>query len=190
MFTGGFNIAAVRRRIRLVCGQIVRRQEGAAALEFAMVGPLMIALLMSMIETGLLYTRIALLDDATSRAAKMVYVGSASGGEVDQEDIEDFICDAVGVFVTDCATNITVELSPITDFDDFPDTDVQCRHTDIEVEPLVGFNPGGGNTIVFMRVCTMTNVVTPGLGIGLQMSKDDENRVRIVSSVAFMNEPF
>lgn len=165
-------------------------QRGTAAIEFALLGPLHLALILSMMEAGLLFAKIALLDHAMGRASKFIYTGAAAGGTVTSADIEEFICDYVGIFMGECTGNITVELTPISDFNAPPDAAAVCRDTDVDLEPTVAFSGGAPNAIMYMRTCITTDVITPGLGLGLALTKTDGNKYQLVSAMAFANEPF
>lgn len=165
-------------------------QRGAAALEFAIVGPIFLALILSILEAGLLCTRMALLDHAIGRASKVIYIGPADGSTLTQDDIEQSICDEVGRFLSNCEDNVRVELTPISGFGSVPTTDAPCKDSDLEIEPAASFVRGGSSEIVFMRACLTVPVVTPGLGLGLNLSKTSTNKFQMVSSIAFVNEPF
>ncbi|MEO1014191.1 MAG: TadE family protein [Pseudomonadota bacterium] len=163
---------------------------GAAALEFAIVGPVFIALIMSLFELGLMMFKISMVDLAVSQATKFIYTGAVQSGTPTQEEIGEFICSRA-VVLRDCENNITVELTAIGSFNAPPENDAPCvdsRNPDLN--PTVAYDTGSGSQIMFMRVCVTTDVLTPGLGLGLALNSTDTDRAQIVSSVAFMNEPF
>lgn len=154
-----------------------------------LVGP-MVALIVTMLETGLIASRISLLESAVSRVARQVYIGAASQGTVDKDTLEDYICRRVGPFMADCEGNLNIELTLIDDLDDVPEDDAECRDTQIEAEPTVRFTPGGSSVLVYLRACLTMDIITPGLGIGLNMPKSESGRYQTVAAVAFQNEPF
>lgn len=163
---------------------------GATAVEFALVGPVFFALILSIIEMGLVMMKITFLDGAVESATKIVYTGAANDGTVSQQDLAEFICDNVHLF-SNCEQNITVELTPVNMFGNSPTTDPTCTDSSdaTTLNPVVDFNPGGASQIMFMRVCITTNVIAPGLGVGLGLSQGN-NRQQVVSQSAFLNEPF
>lgn len=179
-------------RLNMPMQRFYAAKRGATAVEFALLGPIFIALILSLFEMGLVMMKITFLDDATSSASKIIYTGAANGNAVTQQDLAVFICDNVHLF-SNCEQNITVELTPINTFSDAPTTNPTCTDSTIAatLNPVVTFDPGSASQVMFMRVCISTNVVTPGLGIGLGLSNSaDRNRQSIVSQTAFLNEPF
>lgn len=165
-------------------------RHGVAALEFALVAPLYFALIMSGIELGWIMTKSTMLDYAVINASKFVYTGAAQQNSLSNTDIEDFICSRA-LILTNCNQNITVELTPITAITSPPTTDIQCRDAaDTSINPVVTYDPGAGSTIVFMRVCVSTEIFTPFLGVGLALPKNDQGRYEMITSTAFVNEPF
>lgn len=163
---------------------------GAAALEFAIVGPVFIGLIMALFELGLMMFKISMIDLAVSEATKFIYTGAVQSGTPTQTEIGEFIC-GKAVVVNDCENNITVELTAVSSFNEPPEGDAPCVDSaNPDLNPSVSYTTGGGSQIMYMRVCVTTGVMTPGLGLGLALKSTDTNRAQIVSSVAFMNEPF
>jgi hypothetical protein len=172
----------------------LKKKDGATAVEFALIGLPFFALFLSCFEMGLLFIRMTMLDHAVNTTSKTVYIGAVTKGLADntvsREDFEDDICEIVGLVVPDCVNNLTIELIEISSLIDLPETDAVCVDTSNDFKPVVTFNPGSASSIVFMRACLTTDVYTPGLGFGLALSKTANNQYEMVSSMAFMNEPF
>lgn len=164
--------------------------EGVAALEFALVGPIHIALLFTCLEAGFLCTRTSLLDHAVYKASKYVYVGAAKDGDVTQTELEAYICGELGKFVVNCENNLAVEVTKLATFDQDIATDAPCRDSSVDIEPVVNFTPGGSSDLMLMRVCLITDLINPLLGMGRDMSPTESGRFQIVSATAFVNEPF
>lgn len=189
-------LRGIRARLRKGAAEsrLVQDKRGATAVEFAIIGPVFLAMLLSLLEMGLLYTRLTMLDHAVGVVSKSVYTGvvssGVSGGTVTQDDIIKTVCDNGAYVVFDCENNITVEMTEIASLNDIPTTDATCTDSSLTVKPTVTFDPGSTNSVVFVRVCAAVDVLTPGLGLGLSLSKTDNNKFELVSSTAFMNEPF
>lgn len=176
----------ILKRIRAVKD----RNEGAVALEFALLGPMLFLLIIALLEMGLLITRTVLLDDAVSQASRFMYTGAASDGRVSREDLTAFICENSRI-IYDCERNLELDATVITNFTTPPDNDAPCRDSaDAEFEPVSSFTPGGGSEIVLLRVCATVDLLVPWYGLSPHLTQTDTGRVQIISSLAFSNEPF
>ena len=164
---------------------------GVAAVEFALVGPIFLALVFSLFETGLLYTKIALTDNAIADISRTIYVGAAqSDATITSDTLKEDICDSVFI-IQDCLNNITIEVTTISDFDSIPTDGEICQDSfDSAPPPATTYSPGASSQISFVRVCLTTKIITPFLGLGLKLTKNANNRFEIISSLAFVNEPF
>ncbi len=164
---------------------------GVAAVEFALVGPIFLALVFSLFETGLLYTKIALTDNAVADVSRSIYVGAAqSDGSVTSDTLKEDICDSIFI-VQDCLNNITIEVTTISDFNSIPTGGEICQDSfDSGPPPATTYSPGASSQISFVRVCVTTKIITPFLGLGLKLTKNANNRFEIISTLAFVNEPF
>lgn len=173
---------------------IIRDRSGATAVEFALLAPVFFAMLASLFEVGLLLTRMAMVDHAVNVVSKQVYTGEVTkgvdAGTISQTDIEEAVCDLTASVIPNCENEITVELTQITSMSSLPSDDASCEDATLDLNPTVTFNPGVGNSIVFMRVCMTVDLLTPGIGFGLKLTKTDTGRFELISSTAFLNEPF
>lgn len=177
------------RKMRRKVKRLTADNKGGAAVEFAMVSPLFFAFLFSLFEAGLLFTRIAIIEDATQAASRQIYTGAAQSGGMTQTDIANMICTGTSGFVS-CADSIEVEVQTVTGFNALPTTDAVCDESGDDINPTTTFNPGAQQEIVFVRVCVTVPILTPGLGLGLALPKTANDNYAIVTSLAFVNEPF
>ena len=143
-----------------------------------------------MVEAGFLFTKIALVDNAVAAVSKEIYVGTASANGITYEELEQKICENIILSGDNCTDNLMLELTEVVSLADLPDTDAECEYSDIDITPAVSYNPGGSSSLVFMRVCFVTNILTPGIGLGFHLPKTDDDKFSIISSTAFVNEPF
>ncbi len=167
-----------------------KNREGVTAVEFAMIAPVFMSLLFSVFEMGVLMTKITLLDLAAAEASKQVYIGAAANGTVTPEDLEETICETVSLIDSNCAGNLLLEMTPITNFSSLPNSQATCVDKSTKVKPAVTVNPGVSDGIVYMRICLTTEIVVPGLGLGLGLLKTETGKTQIVTDIAFANEPF
>ncbi|MEM1192150.1 MAG: TadE/TadG family type IV pilus assembly protein [Pseudomonadota bacterium] len=171
--------------------RFVRNRSGIAAVEFALVAPLFFALIFSLFETGWLMIKTALVDNAVAEVARTIYTGAAiSDGTVSQDSLKAKICSQT-VVLNDCLNNLTLEVTTITSLASIPQAGEVCRDSNDTVpQPAATYAPGSASEISFVRVCIATEVFTPLLGVGMALPKNSHGRFEIVSSLAFVNEPF
>jgi len=179
------------RKFRREAHRLDHDKTGAAALEFALLTPVFLGFILAIMETGWLFIRMSLLDAAVVQSSRFIYTGEAQFGVIEQSDIEDFICDKVIVISKSyCIGHIALELIVIDTFDGIPDDAPVCSSVDLPVQPVTEYDPGQASEIVFMRVCVLTKLFMPGLGLGAGLDQTDDGEFRMTSAIAFMNEPF
>ena len=166
-------------------------KSGIAAVEFALVAPIFFALIFSLFETGWLMTRTALIDNAVAEVGRTIYTGAAvSDATISQASLKQQICDRTFV-ISDCLNNLTLEVTTITSLASIPQTGEVCRDSNDAIpKPAATYNPGLSSQISFVRVCISTKIFTPLLGVGMALPKNSHGRFEIVSTLAFVNEPF
>ena len=174
-----------RRKLR----QLSNNDGGATAVEFALVSPLFFAFIFSIFEAGLLFTRIALLEDATRAASRQIYTGIVDREGTTQDQLKRFICDNTYGFVA-CDDSITIEVLRLDGYASIPTNNAICDESGDEINPVVEYSPGNPTESVFVRVCVTVPILTPGLGLGSALTKTANNNYAIITSFAFESEPF
>lgn len=169
--------------------EIWRANEGIAALEFAIVGPILLSFILAMFEIAMIYTQRELLDRAVLNATKQVYIGAATNGTVTKEQLKTAICDDLIMAGSDCSANLTLELQTISSLRNRPLTDATCRDSNLPLSPVVTYDPGQQNSFVFMRVCYMMDLMMPGIRYVAQLPTAN-GKLALISGSAFRNEPF
>lgn len=165
----------------------VAERAGAAALEFALVAPLFLALVFSTFEAGWLMTKAMMLDRAVDLTVREIRIGAA-GAPKTQEAIKAAIC-ARTLVLPACFTALLVEMIPIESAADFPSDAARCVDRSGKVKPVIRYVEGERSEVMYMRVCAVTDPLTPLLGLALALPKDSTGGFRLVSDTAFMNEP-
>ena len=92
------------RREPLLCA-LRRDSRGVAAIEFAVVGPLFIALLLSVLGIGLIGFYQTVLDDAVRDAARQVQMATPASGSA--SGFVAAVCAQFGRFAPNCAQTLT-----------------------------------------------------------------------------------
>ncbi|MEL7491585.1 MAG: TadE/TadG family type IV pilus assembly protein [Pseudomonadota bacterium] len=171
--------------------RLLKSQSGASAVEFALVAPIFIALMLSIIEAGYFFFINSAVTEATAKAARLVRTGQAQAG-IDPEDFFDEICDVVDSF-GDCDQQLTVDVARFDSFTDLANdlTSIQCRDSSdptIAGAQFGAANYGARRDIVRVRICYLHRPVNPALG--LRLAKNADGFREMVAVSVFRNEPF
>jgi Flp pilus assembly pilin Flp len=159
---------------------------GAAAVEFALIVPVLVLITLSTFEAGWYMVQTIMLDRAVDRTVRELRVGSFANPT--QTSMRQRICQEAMVLI-DCTENLTVELVPVTTPASYPQDRARCIHRASPIKPVLRFVPGGRSQTMFVRACYVVSPFTPGMALGLAMAKDENGDFRLISKSAFMNEP-
>lgn len=179
-------LTRVRRCLRgSVADQFVDRQDGAAAVEFAIVAAPFLALLFAILETALVFFAGQVLESAAADSARLVMTGQAQAGGFDQNKFRQEVCNRVyGLF--DCANGIHVD---VREYSMFKDLDFK-KPVDADGKLIKNFtfDPGRPSCVVVVRVFYEWPVVASLLGFNL--ADMASGRRLLTATSAFRNEPF
>lgn len=172
----------VRRTILWLLGD----RAGTAAIEFALVVPILLVLVFSTLEAGWVMVQTIMLDRALDQTVRELRVGSFANPT--QEAMRARIC-AKAVVLRDCEATMALELIPIVNASSYPNDGVRCVDRNSPIAPVLRFTPGGRSQTMFVRACFVVEPMTPGLGLGLALPKDASGAIRVIAKSAFINEP-
>ena len=166
-------------------------ERGSAAVEFAMVAPIFLALIFSILEAGWYFFVNSAVDQANAQAARLIRTGQAQDG-VSKDAFYDEICKVVDTFGS-CDDTLTIDVSSFSDFQALA-ADLSspvCRDRDdptIEGAQFDENDYGGQRDIIRVRVCFLYKPINPALGLNL--AKNSDGRRKLISVSIFRNEPF
>jgi Flp pilus assembly pilin Flp len=163
-----------------------RSDRGAAALEFAMVAPVLIALLFGTIETGWTMVQTMMLDRALDTTVRALRIGDMVNPT--QQTMRRDICRDALVLI-DCEANLALEFIPIVTSASYPNDNTRCVDRTGRINPVLRFNSGTRSQTVFIRACFMVRPMIPGVALGLALPKDETGAYRIIAKSGFVNEP-
>jgi Flp pilus assembly protein TadG len=173
--------------------RFLKDRRGAAAVEFAIVAPVFLALMFSTFEVGWFYFANSVTDAATTAAARLVRTGQVqnwTGSDAEKfQRLYDVICNVVGAFGP-CNTHLTVEVNTFPSFSALAaDTSAATCANDTPADiAALAFTPGAELQIARVRVCLLYTTVNPA--IGLKLAEPGTSTRRIVSAAVFRNEPY
>lgn len=174
------------RRGRIFGRRFLRDRRGVAALEFALVAPMLFALVFSTIEAGWTMVQTIMLDRALDRTVRSLRIGAIPNPT--QESVRAAVCNDAYV-LADCANTLTLEFIPIIAASDYPSDAARCVDRRTTIKPVLRFDAGARTQMVFVRACFVVSPLTPGLGLGLALPKDESGALRLIAKSGFVNEP-
>lgn len=167
--------------------RFLRRENGSAAAEVAILFPLLVWPFMMTMEAGFMQMRRVMFERAIDVVARELRMGSP---DLDTpEKIKAAICDATLV-MADCRADLMLEMRRV-EVRNFtpPASGTRCVDREEEVNPVLNFTPGQANEMMMMRFCVLHDPILPGTGIGAGLERQPGGGVAIVASTFFVNEP-
>jgi len=166
--------------------RFARQQEGAAAIEFALVALPFLALTFAIIETALVFFAGQTLESAVSNAGRLIMTGQAQNGGFSQSDFKTAVCSDLSGGLFDCANGVYVNVTTYASFSAVnntpPVTNGQLDTTNL------AYTPGGPNCIVSVQLFYKWPIYVSLLGDNL--SNLSGNYRLLVATSVFRNEPY
>ena len=171
-------IAKALRRFR-------RNRRGSAAIEFAMVAPMFIALLFAIIETAMVFYASQVLETVTQDSARMIMTGQAQNAAYTQAQFKPYVCSQV-VALFDCTNGIYIDVQSYSTFASVNVADPIDAGKNFV--PPNNYSPGGPGNIVVVRLFYQWPIFVTGLGYNI--SNLSGSKRLLSATAAFQNEPF
>lgn len=171
--------------------RLARDRRGATAVEFAIVAPVFLALVFSILEAGYFFFVTSAVDQAAARAARVIRTGQAQSATtpISRAEFFDKVCEVVDLF-GNCNTQLTVDVARYSSFAELAAdaTTPTCRDADDDAVNALPYSPGAERDIVRVRICYLHKSFNPALGLNLAQAADGSRKV--ISVTIFRNEPF
>ncbi len=163
---------------------LVKRREGSTAIEFSLVAIPYFMLSLGIIELSLMYTSASLLEGATDSAARLIRTGQVQQSSGDPEQMfRDAMCNFVNVLI-DC-NDVTIEVLTMNSYSDFSSMGVVLDGDGNMVSQ--GFDPGGSNDRVLIRVGYKYTMKTPLVG---PLLNGPDGGTLFISTIVLQTEPY
>jgi len=171
--------AAARRHT----SQFTTRQDGSAAVEFAMVSLPFFALLFAILQTALIFFAGQTLQAAAGDAARLIMTGQAQTANYSASDFKNQVCARIyGLF--NCQTGMTVDVKSYASFGSV-NTTAPTKNGNFD-GTKAGYTLGGPGCIQVVTLYYQWPVYVPLLGLNYLGSN---SRLLQATSV-FKNEPY
>jgi len=178
--------ARARRLLGLkVVRRLTRQEDGAAAVEFAMVAAPFLALVFAIMETAMVFFAGQVLETAAADSARLIMTGQAQNQSLDQAAFKDAVCSRIyGLF--NCTGGIYIDVKTYTSFATVDTTPPIDQNGEL-INNFI-YQPGQPGDIVVVRLFYQWPVYVPLLGFNLA---DMAGGKRLMAAtVAFRNEPY
>ncbi len=164
-----------------------RKEDGSATIEFALIFPVYIVLLLSSFESGFLMSRQVFLERGLDMAIREVRIDAIS--PVTHDVLKQRICHHAGG-IPDCLDAVRVEMRPVDllNWNDLPRR-ADCIDRDDPSAPLRSFTEGGANQLVIVRACALFDPVFPTLGLGARIPRESGTEYALIAMSAYVKEP-
>lgn len=156
-----------------------RDEQGATAVEFALIAPLLFLALFSMVEIGMLAMISSGLDNAVFETSRRIRTGR-DDGPASAAAFEDQVCARMAGNANDCRSRLTISVQK---FDRFADANAI-----VEARPAGEFNTGSAGDIIIVKADYVWPMLTPF--ISNAYGHDEPMTVTLASRAAFKNEPY
>ncbi len=179
---------ARRARLLLKMGALRRfgrKNDGAVAIEFALVAAPFLALVFAIIETAVVFFAGQALETAVADSSRLIMTGQAQTAGYSQQQFKDQVCARIyGLF--NCSAGVYVDVKTYTSFSSInlsKPIDANGNMTN-----NFTYTPGGPGDIVVVRLLYQWPVYVSLLG--LNIGDLSGNKRLIVATAAFRNEPY
>lgn len=163
------------------------KDDGVAAIEFALVAPPFFMLLMGIIEIGMFFAAGSVLEGASNDAARLIRTGAVQLSADPETTFRTELCGKVGVML-DC-DRIQYEVIQMAD-DSFATAAASAPQFDADGNLIPsGFSSGNSNDVVLVRAIYRYNFLTPYMGAMLT-GDTSRNWSTHMATVVLKAEPY
>lgn len=174
-----------RRLVAPMVRRFVRRQDGAAAIEFGLVAAPFLALTFATMETALVFFAGQALETATADSARLIMTGQAQTQGMSQAKFKEAVCAKIyGLF--DCAGGVKVDVKTYSSFSSADMSKPIDANGNLQTN--FQYQPGGPGDIVVVRLIYEWPVYVSLLGLNLADMAGGKRLM--VATAAFRNEPY
>jgi Flp pilus assembly protein TadG len=163
-----------------------RSEDGAAAIEFAIVLVPFLALLFAIMETAIVFFAGQVLETAVADSARLIMTGQAQTQGFNKSQFKDAVCARVhGLF--DCAGGISIDVKTYQNFSNVNMASPIDSNGKF-VDSNFSYQPGGPGDIVVVRMFYKWPVYLSLLGFNMADLAGGQRL--LVGTAAFRNEPY
>jgi Flp pilus assembly protein TadG len=175
----------VRHKITGCLSRFARRQDGVAAVEFALVATPFLALTFAILESAMVFFAGQTLETAAATSARLIMTGEAQTKGFSAADFKTQVCNNIyGLF--DCANGVYVDVKTYNSFSDI-NTATPVNNGVLDTSSMT-YNPGEPQSIVVVRLYYEWPIYVSLLGDSL--ANLNGNKRLLVATSVFRVEPY
>lgn len=161
--------------------------DGSATVEFVIVFPVVISMLIMGAEAGFTAVQRISLERGVDIAVRDIRLGNLPEGTT-HDEFRSRICDRV-IALTNCEERLLLELRVInTNSWQLPDDQSACIDLEESIVPVTPFTVGAGENVMYLRACYLVSPIFPTTTLGLQLPLDSSGMFALRTSTGFVNE--
>ena len=185
-------LEAIKRRMKLLARRaaprrFLRRQDGAAAVEFAAVIVPFLVIMFGIMETALVFFADQTLETAVSDSARLIMTGQAQTQSLTAKTFKDAVCARISGLLN-CSTGVYVNVQTLANFGSFSYTPPLDGQGNLQSGNFV-YQPGGPGDIVVEQLFYQWPILVSLMHLGNLSNMAGNNRL-LVATAAFRNEPY
>ncbi len=178
----GFKRLGFMKPMRQIIKNWFRRCEGAVAIEFAILFMPFLLITLGIIELSLMFLSASIVEGATDSAARLIRTGKVQQSTGDHEAMfRQALCNYATALV-DC-NDMIIEVLPIDSYSDYTGPSYGADGTMVPQ----GFDAGGSNDKVIIRVAFRYEMITPIVGTLLNGT---DGGTQFISTIVLQSEPY
>lgn len=161
-------------------------KRGIAAVEFALIATPFFFLLFGLLEVCVLFIMSSILEHGVNEAARSIRTGEMQQNGFGQDAFKAAIC-AELFDLLDCDEKLQLDVTTFSSFAGTGNPSPLDGDGNLDSDSF-GFDPGGANDIVVVRVFYEWDLITPIMTAPLSNMSGDRHLLQ--ATAAFRNEPF
>jgi Flp pilus assembly protein TadG len=179
--------ALVKRPLAWIAARrIVREQDGATTIEFAMVAAPFLAMVFAIMETAMVFFAGQALETAGADSARLIMTGQAQTQGFDETKFKNAVCTKIYALFN-CSGGLYVDVKNYPSFASVNTSKPLDSNGNLQTGGF-GYQPGGPGDIVVVRLMYQWPVYVSLLGLNL--ADGTGGKRLLMSTVAFRNEPY
>jgi Flp pilus assembly protein TadG len=170
----------------LYLSRFKKAQDGAAALEFALVALPFFLLLYAIFDVALIFFASTTLENGIVSAARQIRTGQAQAANMSEEQFRDLVCAEISMLLA-CDTRLGIDVRTFNGWGPAQNLPGGLDQNG-NLSGNMNFEPGDAGDVVVVRAFYTWPMLTPT--VGTQFSNMAGGMRLLEASTAFRNEPF